>query len=145
MLGSRAQAHEVTFTREVGMSAEHEALDQFGQLLMNRVRDAAIKEWDGIFHGCMKDTEAQEIHTLLTSFGEEQQALLLRLVPKIVDTALHHLLWALEQTEWVDLGVKAEAGTVARLQDVTDSLCWELHGDEGWISRFSKERYEIIR
>lgn len=117
------------------------ALDQFGDVLAKRVRDESISDWDMILDGRMKDAGSQQIRDQLErlQLSKDQIDLLRRLIPKIVDTTLHHLLWTFEQEESVDIAVKTPAGVVPSLREVSDGLAGELYG---WIPRFSKERYE---
>ena len=52
------------------------SLEAFGQLLMQRVRDEAISDWDMIVSGRMKDLESQEIAGRPKGFAPEQLRLL---------------------------------------------------------------------
>lgn len=117
------------------------ALDHFGSLLATRVRDEAISDWDMILDGRMKDAGSQAIRAQLErlQMSEDQLDCLRRLIPKVIDTTLHHLLWTLEQEESIDVAVKTPAGAVPSLREVSDGLAGELYG---WIPRFSKERHE---
>jgi len=64
-------------------------------------------------------------------------ALIERLVPKIVDTVLHHLVWTLEQVEDVDIAVHLRNGSVPSLREVIDGLAGELYD---WIEWFSSRQ-----
>lgn len=118
-----------------------EALDHFGDLLAKRVRDEAISDWDMILNGQMKDAESAEIAGRLTklNLSDSQRAFIIDLIPRVVDTTLHHLLWTLEQEDTVDVAVKTPEGVVPSLRDASDGLAGELYG---WIPRFSRQRYE---
>ena len=74
-------------------------LEAFGMFLMRRVRDKAIADWDKIVSGEMKGDSAARVQRELAEYGAEDIEVLRRLIPQIVDTTLHHLLWALEQDE----------------------------------------------
>jgi ethanolamine ammonia-lyase large subunit len=110
-------------------------LDLFGEILMNRVRDEAIDDWERIIEGQIKDEESVGIYN---SLSDKEKELIKRLVPKIVDTTLHHLLWTLEQDESVELlindGTKKE-----NIAEISDGLTGELYTDGGWIYRFSNK------
>lgn len=123
---------------------EHKALEVFGNLLINRVRDVVISEWNRIIEGKMKSDISKNINqVLLTSYDEEQIALLRRLIPQIVDTTLHHLLWTIEQNEeMIALVVATEAGLVPSLRDASEGLPGELYTESGWIARFSEYPFE---
>ena len=116
-----------------------EALDRFGEILIKQVRDKAILDWTKILDGRMKSETAERLRPELSRLDPGELALIERLVPQIVDTALHHLLWTLEQEESVDIAVKTPAGAVPSLREISDGLAGELYG---WIPRFSKQHYE---
>jgi predicted PhzF superfamily epimerase YddE/YHI9 len=117
-------------------------LDYFGELLITRVRDKAILEWDMIVDGKMKDASSKEIKKNLMKFNAEQIDLVRRLIPQIVDTTLHHLLWTLEQEKSIDVAVKTDSEVVPSIREISDGLAGELYTEDGWIMRFSKQRYE---
>jgi hypothetical protein len=117
------------------------ALDLFGQFLISRVRDEAISDWQMIVDGRMKGEMATKVCERLTLFSEEHQNVFLSLVPDVVDTVLHHLLWALEQENKIRIGVTVKNQDVPSLKDISDGLAGELPTEEGWIARFSKEKY----
>lgn len=117
----------------------NQALDQFGRLLMMKVRDEAISDWKMIVDGRMKGEESEQIRTALRSFTIEQRSVFLSLVPEVVDTVLHHLLFTLEQSEDVKIRVTSDGIDVPDLKDLSDGLAGELYSDEGWIARFSRE------
>jgi hypothetical protein len=118
-------------------------LDKFGQLLMTKVRDEAISDWDRIVDGRMKSQRASELHQAVATFSEEQQKVFLSLVPEVVDTVLHHLLWMFDQRNDVMLGVRSDDKKIENLKEISDGLPGELYSDEGWIARFSKARKTI--
>ncbi|MBA3946758.1 MAG: epimerase [Herpetosiphonaceae bacterium] len=121
------------------MTKEREALDMFGALLMKRVRDGRIGEWDVAVTGGGKSEQGLFVRELLQSFDAQQIDAIRQLIPRIVDTALHNLLWTLEQEEAVVIGVHTVAGFVPNLSEVSiDELCGEL--DE-WILRLSSKHY----
>jgi hypothetical protein len=116
-----------------------EALDRFGELLIKRVRDKAILDWRKILDGRMKGETAERLRPEISRLGPGELALIERLVPQIVDTALHHLLWTLEQEESIGIAVQTPAGAVPSLREVSDGLAGEL---DRWIVRFGKEPHE---
>ncbi|MBN2267706.1 MAG: hypothetical protein JW725_05225 [Candidatus Babeliaceae bacterium] len=119
-----------------------EALDKFGSILMHKVRDAAISDWKMIIRGKMRDQRSQEIHQTLKNFGITEQNTIEALVPEIVDTALHHFLWMLEDEEDIELAINCSGERIESIKRESDGLCGELYSDNGWIARFSKEYNE---
>jgi glutamyl-tRNA reductase len=116
------------------------ALDKFGELLMTRVRDEAISDWRMILDGSMKGERAQRIRKSVRQFSERDRSVVESLVPEIVDSVLHHLLYTFEQSSDVRIAVSTSTKEISSLTDVSDGLAGELYSEEGWISRFSKER-----
>lgn len=114
---------------------DKELLDVFGEILMKSVRDEAIKQWEKTIQGELKSQESQKLHKLISSSGQSQ--LFIDLVPKIVDTTLHHLLWAFEQNELIDINVSNEDSKQISIKEISDGLAGELYTEDGWISRFS--------
>jgi hypothetical protein len=119
------------------------ALDRFGQLLMKKVRDEAVTDWKMIIDGRMKGESAEKVRALLRDVSDTDKKLVLQLIPGVVDTVLHHLLWAAEQEADLQLGMKMKDG-IEELRDISDGLPGELYSDEGWISRFSEEDRFIL-
>jgi hypothetical protein len=121
------------------VSENKQVLDFFGQVLIERVRDEAIDDWERIFQGKMRDNESKNIFETLRSFSPEQIQIIINLFPKIVDTTLHHLLWTLEQEEDVNLLVKDKENKFINIREISDGLAGELYTEDGWISRFSNK------
>lgn len=111
-------------------------LDQFGEILMQRVRDEAIEQWEMTLDGKMKSENSQRLYSLVAASGQSQ--LINELVPQIVDTTLHHLLWTLEQEDSIDISVSNDDKRVS-LKALSDGLPGELYTVDGWISRFSNK------
>ncbi|NQX66670.1 epimerase [Paenibacillus alba] len=120
------------------MSKKH--LDTFGEILINKVRDVAIHNWDNIIDGNMKGQRAKEIREKLSIFNDEQIEVLKDVFPMVVDSTLHHLLRTLEQEDAIELSVEVEQ-KAKRIRDISDGLAGELYTEDGWIMRFSNKRY----
>ncbi len=118
------------------------ALDILGEILMARVRDKAIGDWDRILDGRMKGSTAQKVRSELEAVSSDAPAVIAKMVPRIVDTTLHHLLWTLEQEDSLELSVEAEGESTPSIRDESDGLTGELYRARGWIARFSRERHE---
>jgi hypothetical protein len=106
---------------------------------MERVRDPSIQQWDRVIDGSMKGAFAQNIHEAVSALDASEQDMVRRLVPLIVDTTLHHLLWTLEQVQWVHLAMDNEHTSIRDIRDVAQG---DLQGYlYDWAPRLSKERY----
>jgi hypothetical protein len=121
------------------MSDDKQALDFFGKVLMSKIRDEAIDDWERIFQGKMNDDESKKVFEELKSFNPKQVQFIIDLLPKIVDTTLHHLLWTLEQEEDINVLVKLEENKYLNIREISDGLTGELYTEDGWISRFSSK------
>ena len=116
------------------------AIDVFGELLMCKVRDKAIADWDRILDGRMKGRTAERVREELATASPDAADVLRNMVPRLVDSVLDHLMWTLEQEETIDVSVEVDGVTTPSIRDASDGLSGELYGERGWISRFSQER-----
>ncbi|MGX6445706.1 epimerase [Neobacillus sp. K501] len=115
-------------------------LDIFGEILMQRVRDEAIEQWEKTLEGKMRSENSQRLSNLIAASGQSE--LINELIPQIVDTTLHHLLWTIEQEDLLDISVIVDY-TMVSLKDLSDGLPGELYTEDGWISRFSNKSKHI--
>ncbi len=116
-------------------------LEKFGEILIRKVRDKAINDWEIILDGKMKGSSAAQVRDLLSGYSIEQIEILERLIPKVIDTTLHHLLWELDQLDILKILLYDTDGTTCDIKELSDGLPGELYGDRGWIKRFSKKHY----
>jgi hypothetical protein len=121
------------------------ALDKFGELLVKRVRDKAIDEWEKIISGQMLGETAERARQRLARVDASHRSVLLSLVPLVVDTTLHHLLWTMEQEQDLDVQIKDDDGTSWSLRDISDGLTGELPSDEGWVFRYSQKAKDHLK
>jgi hypothetical protein len=106
---------------------------------MTRVRDEAIADWDMIVAGAMKDAHSQSVAATIQRFPADAQRLIVSLIPRIVDTTVHHLLWALDQEEGsIQVHVDDGTGRFVKLNEQSDGLPGELYD---WLPRFSRQRF----
>lgn len=119
------------------------AMDMYGKALMSEVRDETISQIDRTIDGKMRDESSQLIKEKLSQFNSDQLETLKWLVPQIVDLSLHNLLTMIEQSEVVKIMVIDGKNNVD-INQVSDGLAGELYTEDGWIARFSQERYVAI-
>jgi hypothetical protein len=124
------------------MNHSNQLLDIFGQFLMEKVRDETIEHWEKVTKGSMNDTESKEIFKSLSTFTPEQSTpeqmkLIRSLLPGIVDTTLHYLLWSMEENENINWVVEFKESEV-NIAEISDGLAGELYYEDGWKHRFSK-------
>lgn len=113
-------------------------LDHFGKRLMASVRDETIEQWLSLIDGKLKGETAERLRPELKRMTSADRSLLRRLVPRIVDTTLHHLLWTLEGNEDITVSVTADGENCPNIASESDGLAGEVYGPAGWIARFSK-------
>ena len=113
-----------------------DVLDYFGKLLIEEVRDKTIRGFDMRVAGKMRDMSSLKL------FEEIQQLdgaskIVEKIIPQIVDLSIHNLLCMIEEDPNVVLQIENE-----NLSEISDGLAGELYTEDGWIQRFSKQRYE---
>lgn len=119
-------------------------LDYFGEIIMTQVRDRSIREWDKTLEGLMKGAKSQKYSEMFNNMTLEQQECIKTMISQVIDTTIHFMLWAFEQSNSIDIGFKLDSGKIERLQDESDGLSGELYTEDGWIAKYSKERYEDL-
>ncbi|PTY01180.1 epimerase [Verrucomicrobia bacterium LW23] len=110
------------------------SLDHFGSLIIKRIRNATIEDWARILDGRMKGATATHVQSLLTQHSPDVKDVIEQLLPKIVDTAIHHMLWTIEQENDLKVMIKSPDGIID-VKEESDGLAGELYGEKGWIAR----------
>ena len=120
------------------------ALDKFGKWLVEEIRDYSIQDCNNWLIKEWPET-AEYLHWLYerlnSEFNSEQRELVLYLIPKVVDQVLHHLVWSLEQTKWIDVSVNVDSETLPTLRGVGDGMECDLID---WTKEYSKQRFDHI-
>jgi hypothetical protein len=121
--------------RELGL------LDQFGQLLIHRVRDETLAEIDDVVTGRAHPEWKRELHaTIERSMDPEQRELLRHVVAIAIDAAIHNVLRMIESNDALRLESIGPGQERHDLVDMSDGLSGELWTEDGWIARFSRDR-----
>jgi hypothetical protein len=121
------------------------SLDHFGRLLMHRVRDWRIRDWQARVTGGLRGGPTSVWSArLLAGLTREQRKSISCLVPAIVDDVIDHVLWMFEQEGSLTIRVRSDGGGTDDLAADSDGLSGEPHGDEGWIARFSEHPNEGV-
>jgi hypothetical protein len=122
----------------------NQSLDKFGELLMKRVRDKSIGDWERIISGDIKGVTGERVKQQIALFTPEQKEILCKLIPQIIDTSLHNLLFTAEQERSLRILMdNPEWGAAQDMREISDGLAGELCGERGWIARFSSHAYPI--
>jgi hypothetical protein len=116
----------------------NQLFENFGKLLMERVRVQAISGWDMDINGLTKDARGKQIKSFVDSLSQEQKDVLRHLGPRLVDGLLHDLLFMLEEYDWIHLSLESEHELI---RDIRDVAAGELQGYAFiWAEEYSKER-----
>ena len=123
------------------MDIKKEALDKFGRLLVERGRDSTIQQWDNIVEGRSKAPIRKKWGDNFARLSPEAQEFVHAIIPEIVDSTLHYMLWMLEDPYiGVKMSVETSQGIVPDINEISPSLGGHPFSEYGWIARFSKER-----
>ncbi|MGL4426944.1 MAG: hypothetical protein ACRCUQ_04240 [Alphaproteobacteria bacterium] len=121
------------------MAEEQKILDDFGKIFMKKVRDASIELVELIMIGQMGSKENKELCRQFQSLSPEAQEVVKNFLIPTVDKTIHYFLWMIEQHEEFDLVYRGEnKEKLVSLRDISEMLCAEPTGEDGWIERFSK-------
>ena len=119
------------------MSDTDSPLDVFGKLVTERLRDAALEKFDSLSHGKLKAPSLRSLQVALASLKPRERDIFRRCLVSSVDSAIHDLLFSLQEGEYEGTSVQVIVGG-SDVNELSDGLHGEPYGDEGWISRFSK-------
>lgn len=110
-----------------------DALDAFGRFVMENLRDKAISTAELTLAGHWKAPSLQKLQSELAGLTAEQQ----RLVIRVVDSATHDFLFALQEANDDDQSVQVLVHG-ENVAEQSDGLHGEPYSGEGWQARFSK-------
>lgn len=111
-------------------------LNEFGEVLIKEVRDRTIRLFDKKVQGVMKDKDSQLLFEKVSRLSEDQQLLINEIIPQIVDLSLHNMLCVFEEHDEFQIVIDGE-----NIADISDGLSGELYTSDGWIEKFSEQRY----
>ena len=111
-------------------------LEEFGEIFIKEVRDRTIDLFDRKMQGLMGSKESQLLFERMNKLNEEQKSLIRDIIPQIVDLSMHNMLDLFEEHDEFQVIVGGE-----NIADVSDGLSGELYTSDGWIEKFSGQRY----
>lgn len=111
-------------------------LDEFGQLLMEKVRDDALSHIQRLITGKLADIASKELNEQFEQLDASQAKMMRYLLAKAVDAGIVRFLHFIDEYE-LDLNFKRSSGEVVNIRSLSDGLAGELHTDRGWIAKFS--------
>lgn len=121
-------------------SLSRAALAHFGREIIKSARDWTIREMDALVDGTSASPMSAPIREEIAKAGPEAQALVKKLIPKIVDTTLHYVMWMFEHPthHGIRLSVTLPDGeTCPDLSAISDGLAGDLIA---WIEAFAEQR-----
>ena len=96
-------------------------LNSFGKILMNDVRDTTIESFDNMINGTMKGITAENVQEKIREFSDGQ----------------------IDVVKWMEEDITLSFKEI-NLKDESDGLSGELYTEDGWIQKYSLQRYEEI-
>jgi hypothetical protein len=113
------------------------AMDKFGQFLISNLRDKTLRQHEMLLKGELRGKAVQALQTRVSLLSAGDKAVLQEIARDLVDTAMHDLLFAIQDSHDRALGVEVivDGENVAELSGM---LQGEPLGPGGWIRRFSK-------
>jgi hypothetical protein len=111
-------------------------LEKFGEFMISSLRDKALLQNTMLLDGQLRGRAIQFLQKRVQSLPAEQKEIIRQIVIDAVDTALHDLLFAFQDSHDRNLGIEVfvEGANVAELSGM---LHGEPLGEKGWIKRFS--------
>ena len=114
-------------------------LEEFGEIFIKEVRDRTIDLFDRKTQGLMKSKESQLLFERVTKLNDEQKSLISDIIPQIVDLSIHNMLCLFEEHDEFQIIIDGE-----NIADISDGLSGELYTSDGWIQKFSEQRYTTV-
>src|SRR5436305_11943046 len=103
--------------------SKKQLLDRFGEVLMKEVRDSAISDWENMLDGKAKGKYISQFCDKYLSGSDAKTMDTIRAVlPGIVDTTLHFLLFMLEEKREIVVSIAGEDESVPNIREVSDGL-----------------------
>ena len=111
-------------------------LTDFGKIFIRDVRDRSIEDIDNLVSGQFKTQKSRNLSNTFYSLNSSAQSFLNEMIPIIIDYTLNNMLELFEQNEDIQLIMKNQ-----NITSTSDGLAGELYTEDGWIQKFSNQRY----
>jgi hypothetical protein len=120
--------------------SEPEELRDFAERLIRLVRDRAIVSCDQYIAGETRGPIYDRWRSVVR--GVRRRRALKELTPDVVDRVLFELLDAIDNDQ-LPLGLRRPDGSYVALKELGrgEMASWLMMGSEGWLDRFSSQRY----
>lgn len=108
-------------------------LNDFGEILINQVRNSTINTFYKMIDGKSKSTTGKKVYEKIANFDNENIDILKELILEVVDIELHNMLFIIEGNDDIKLFFEDED-----LKEISDGLSGELYTEDGWIEKFGE-------
>jgi hypothetical protein len=112
-------------------------VDEFGQLLVASLRDAALDFFDGLVREHWKSPSTQRLQADLAGLSPGQREIVRRCVVACVDRSIHDFLFALSEAHDTHNGIRVVVHG-KDIAELSDGLHGEPYGENGWVAKFGK-------
>lgn len=114
----------------------NEVLNEFGETFIEDVRDRTISDIDMVVDGKYFTEQDLDIAKKFSALDGKSQEFIRMIIPNIVDTCLFNFLNMFEEHEEIELKMSGQ-----NLNQISDGLAGELYTEDGWIQKYTKQRY----
>jgi hypothetical protein len=111
-------------------------LSTAGRWMIGNVRERALADLSNIIEGRAKGVAGREFSSRFASPDGDLRVKLHWLAGQVVDTLLHHLMSAIEESDDMVFGIRDAEGQIQELKEWSDGLAGDLLG---WIDKFAKK------
>jgi hypothetical protein len=117
------------------------SLDAAGRLII-KSRDRAIVQWDQIISGIRTYGPWERILAKVPELSASHREAIQSVLPHIVDTVFYCFLAELDASDSVKLMAATVDGVEHDVAFESSNLPAEPCGENGWLVRFAKQRFE---
>jgi len=115
----------------------HEALEKFGQFIMEELRDKIIDNFERLEQGLLKSPSTQQLIKDLNNIDQKQKEVFRRVLINSIDCGIHGFLFKVQEEHELDGDIKVVVNEV-NIAEVSDGLHGELFTEDGWINKYSQ-------
>ena len=115
---------------------ENDALNLFGKLLMEEVRDIVIAAYYDIIEDNFVSEESKYLRSMIKKYNLNNDGLE-KFITEMVDRTIFKFLFLFEMNENFSITSNID-NTVVNLVEVSDGLAGEIFTEDGWIKKFSE-------
>lgn len=119
------------------MKSKKEILDEFGKLLISEVYDGLYNNIGQVISGEAKKYNRLEKYSLIfDKINNDDKRILKEYFETLFEAGLFNFLKIFEENEEYKL-IYETSGKQVNLEEISEMLKAEIHGEDGWIARYS--------